>query len=301
MTEFKCQLCDKTFETSVCLENHTNKKTPCAFICNLCGLNFLSKQSLDKHKNKKIKCDTITKYQCNKCRKYFTQKHTLIEHTSITCKKYTPIDLLPQSYDKISNEKYSDIEYIIEQEIPTICKVNLIYTYHKHIKLTKDTIQSIIDCPTMDMKVKIAFIKNSEEVAHNNFGEEKIDYIDDNYFRVLLTSYTIEDAYIKLIKDIYLNKDHVENITVSITNINNKFGLVYKNDRWINILKTDLKEKIYERALHLIRENAFKLKKEIEKTQRNQIATFLARKFDDDAHLKDVNEKMLLLFYKSNI
>jgi len=305
ISDFKCKLCDKKFETRECFESHTSQKNPCSFICNLCGLNFKSKQALEKHMNKKIKCNTITKYQCSKCHKYFTQKHSLVEHASVPCKKYTPIDLVPEPNVKIKlpcNEPdIMDMEFILNQNISTSCKIELLLIRYKKITLSKDAIKSIIECPTMDMKLKINYLKASEENDLNNFGEERLDYLDNNYFIVLFSKYTIEDAYIQLIKDIYLNKNHPQNMTAYIAHIRDNFGYIRKDRKWVYDLKHDLKEKIHEKALNLLRENAFKLKKDIDKSKRNQIAIFLARKFDDDPHLKDVNEKMLLLFYKSNI
>lgn len=305
MTDFQCKLCDKKFETSECLKTHTSQKIPCSFICNLCGLNFKSKQSLEKHMNKKIKCNTITKYQCSKCHKYFTQRHSLVEHASVPCKKYTPIELAPEYNIKIKppviEEDVIDMEFIIKQNILTTSKVDLLFKLYKKITLNRDTLINILDCPTMDIRLKMAIIKKTEEQTINNFGEENLDYLNDGYFKVLFNNFVIEDGYTRLIKDIYLNKDHPQNMTVYISNIREKFGYIRKDYKWEHTLKTDLKEKIHEKSLNLLRENAFKLKKDIDKTKRNQIAIFLARKFDDDAHLKDVNEKMLLLFYKSNI
>jgi hypothetical protein len=201
MPNFQCKLCDKKFETSVCLENHTSQKKPCAFICNLCGLNYKSKQALEKHLNKKIKCNTITKYQCSKCHKYFTQKHSLVEHASVPCKKYTPIDLVPEPNVKIKlsgNEPdIMDMEFILNQNIPTSCKIELLLIRYKKITLSKEAIKSIIDCSTMDMKLKINYLKASEENDINNF--DNIIEINNIYVQYSNTSKIILNNFFKLI------------------------------------------------------------------------------------------------------
>ena len=88
-------------------------------------------------------------------------------------------------------------------------------------------------------------IKNSHNTTNimiNNFGKEEISYLDSNYFKNLIMNQHIETGYVQLIKDIYLNKEHPENGTVKIENINNKYALVYDNGKWNTILKYELRD-----------------------------------------------------------
>jgi hypothetical protein len=81
----------------------------------------------------------------------------------------------------------------------------------------------------------------------NNFGKEEISYLDGDYFKNLIMNQHIETGYVQLIKDIYLNKEHPENGTVKIENINNKYALIYNNGKWNTILKYELRETLHKK------------------------------------------------------
>jgi hypothetical protein len=135
----------------------------------------------------------------------------------------------------------------------------------------------------------------------NNFGYEKLDYLDDEYFKDLLMNNHIQTAYMKLIQDTYINKDHLENKTIKINNINNKYAFIFEDGKWIPILKYDLKRIIHEKNNKLLKIHYDRLQKLFDYTKRNSINVFFSRQYDHDPHLKLMNDQMILLFYESNL
>jgi hypothetical protein len=107
----------------------------------------------------------------------------------------------------------------------------------------------------------------------------------------------IEKGYVQLIKDIYLNKEHPENKTVKVENINNKYALVFNNDKWDTILKSDLKEMIHKKNYTVLKMHYDKLKKSMSAPKREETYSFLARDETDDPHMMYVIDKIILLFY----
>ena len=108
----------------------------------------------------------------------------------------------------------------------------------------------------------------------------------------------IQEAYIKLIKDTYLHKDHPENNTIKITNKHGKYGMIYEDGKWRDILKYELKEMMHDKNNKLLKIHYKRLKEFINKAKDSSIRVFFTRGYDSDPHLKLMNENMILLFYK---
>ena len=102
----------------------------------------------------------------------------------------------------------------------------------------------------------------------------------------------------KLTEDIYFHKDHPENKTIKIENLNNKYAFVYKEGIWKGILKYELKELLHNKNSQLLKVHCKKLRNILDTAKKNSISVFLARDYDGDPHLKDMNDRMVLLFYE---
>ena len=283
------------------------------FICEICNLIFKSKYGLDKHKNKKNKCNVETEYQCNQCNKYFTYNKTLKRH-QLTC---TKINKNNESLEDVNEE--SEIEIIINSNTTDEKKINLLM---KITKLLKDDINDVLEMDiSNDKKAKLlnkivketptGTINNitansnntnsnnniTNNILINNFGQENLSYMDNDYFKNLIMNQHIEKGYVQLIKDIYLNKDHPENKTVKVENINNKYAHVYNSGKWEAILKADLKEQLHKKNYTILKMHYDKLKKTMTIPKKEETFTFLKRDDFSDPHMMYVIDKIILLFY----
>jgi hypothetical protein len=268
--------------------------------------------------NKKNKCTIKTNFQCLNCNKYFRSKYYLKDHIDNKCKPLTDI---------IVKNTHSDIEIaiteILSSTIDDTLKTELLKKHN--INLLDDQILKIINSD-MNINGKMinlkscindpkphqtvianitnnTIIKNSHNTTNimiNNFGKEEISYLDGDYFKNLIMNQHIETGYVQLIKDIYLNKEHPENGTVKIENINNKYALVYDNGKWNTILKYELRELLHKKNYTILKMHYDKLKNTMSVPKREETYAFLKRDDTTDPHMMYVIDKIILLFYNDD-
>jgi hypothetical protein len=295
--------------------------------CNICFEIFKNKRALDRHNNKKTKCNVVTDYKCESCNKYFIHNKNLQEHTAKKiCVKYVESYNNSIIQNKIiendqmidSKEKKQAIKSLINSSINENLKIELLKKHN--ITLLDDQIKAILSSdmscddktlnlisyinkePVINNKNNGVITTNNTQVTNNiqinNFRNENIEYLNNEYFKDLLMNNHIETAYMKLTEDIYLNEDHPENLTIKVDNLNNKFAFIYEDGKWKGILKYELKNILHDTNSRLLKVHYRKLKDLLDTAKKNSINVFLARQYDSDPHLKDMNEKMVLLFYE---
>ena len=287
------------------------------FECIKCFRLFKTKQQLQRHEDSKNRCDIVTDFQCISCLKYFKSKHTLTEHKSCKSFNIEKINELKITNIKKENEIINEvikieigIKDILDSDLTIDQKVTYIKKYNLKDKLTDDELKELIllnkipyICSLVESNPNIInnTINNNIGMINNfqinNFGNENQEYLDAEYFSKLLTKNDFEKAYLTLTKDMYLRLDHPENRTVKVENINNKYAYVYERDKWRGILKSELKEILYKKNKKLIKVHLESLKDILDEAKQNSIKLDLARNIDVDPYMKDLNEKMILLFY----
>ena len=294
-----------------------------SFECTKCCEIFSTKQHLTRHMNKKNKCDIISNYQCNICKKYFKSSYYLNDHTKYKkCKNINKDNTIITSTINDSSEDVKiAIKSILISKTDDQTKINLLSKYN--ILLNNEEISKIINLD-INLDGKVAYINSlidsknllglnktnitnnintgtittTNNIQINNFRNENIEYLNNEYFKDLLMNNHIETAYMKLTEDIYLNEDHPENLTIKVDNLNNKFAFIYEDGKWKGILKYELKNILHDTNSKLLKVHYRKLKDLLDTAKKNSINVFLARQYDSDPHLKDMNEKMVLLFYE---
>jgi hypothetical protein len=284
------------------------------YICDICSQIFKTKQNLEKHHNKKFKCNIISDFQCEDCKKYFTNKKNYNYHINQqSCKKKNDINLDTTDF----------IESILNANISNDTKKNLLKI--KGILLNDNEINEILNSNNnnnikkelikcgFENNANVNTINNStvstnsnnnnsnntvtNNIQINNFGQENLSYMDSEYFKNLIMNQHIEKGYVQLIKDIYLNKDHPENSTVKVENLNNKYAHIYKNGKWDAILKADLKELLHKKNYTILKMHYDKLKNIMTLPKKEETRVFLQRDDFSDPHMMYVIDKIILLFY----
>jgi hypothetical protein len=286
--------------------------------CNNCLDFFKTKQQLDRHMNKKNKCTIKTNFQCFNCNKYFRSKYYLKDHIVNKCTSSTDIIVKDKSTDieiAISEILSSTIDDTLKTELLKKHNINLlddqilkIINSDMNINGKIINLKSCINDPKSHQTVianitNNTIIKNSNNTTNimiNNFGKEEISYLDSNYFNNLIMNQHIETGYVQLIKDIYLNKEHPENGTVKIENINNKYALVYDNGKWNTILKYELRELLHKKNYTILKMHYDKLKNTMSVPKREETYAFLKRDDTTDPHMMYVIDKIILLFYNDD-
>jgi hypothetical protein len=228
--------------------------------CKLCTQVFSSKQILDQHLNKKNKCNVKTEYKCKMCKKYFKSNFNLKRHEeNNTCNINNKVNKTEQMF--IPNEK--TIKEILENNEND----KLFFLKTIGLTMSDEEINKIINSNlTIDTKIAIISCKinksnsitniNSNNTTNNilvhNFGNEKIDYLSNDYYTKLLKYNYGKDTFLKLSNEIYLNKDKPENSTIKINNVNNKLCKIKKDDKWITTTKDDALKNIFNKIAEII-------------------------------------------------
>ena len=313
-SNYECHLCYRIFKTKQQLTNHNNAKNRCNeptdFQCINCLKFFRSKYAMKQH-SEKNGCSKINKYNKDKIELF--KKNEVndidIDYNELKYKNNTDID--NQNFDI---DKKQSIKIILKSDFEIDKKIKLIKAIYD---IDIDILNDIINKSSIDIDNKILLIsqcshieKNNESnittnnfnnqitnnIQINNFNNENISYLDKAYFDNLL-KYDMEKAYLTLTKDIYLRLDHPENRTIRVENINNKYAYVFERGKWRGILKSTLKELLYKKNTKLIKIHLDLIKDVIDEKNKNKIKIFLGRDFEEDPYLKEVNDKMVLLFY----
>jgi len=256
------------------------------FKCKICNYIFKTKFSLERHQNKKTKCNLKTEYKCDKCQKSFKTNQNLKYHISNTICDYlfkenenqnknndidkTIIDILEgEEENKIFllkmlglNIEDEDINKIIISKISNESKLNII----KNKILIKN---NIINSNNTNSN------NTTNNIQINSFGNEKTDYLTNEYFAKLLKNNYGKDSFLKLSNEIYLNKDKPENNTIKIDNLNNKWCKIIENNKWITTTKDSAKEKIFSKVSDIILLILDDVKDIVPKEKRKIIADFL--------------------------
>ena len=284
--------------------------------CNNCLLVFKTKQNLKKYKTKIFKCNEVTNYQCTICLKYFKNQGNLNKHNETVCTDKSDIIISSKPISKDDTIIKHAIKSILNSKISNENKAKLLVKYNT--SLSKEDLIDLIKL-NIPLDGKISYINsiinskketnintisnsninsnNTTNIQINNFGKENLDYLDSEYFKNLILNNHIEKGYMTLIKDIYLDKEHPENRTVKVENINNKYALVFNEGKWESILKYELKELLHKKNHTVLKMHYKKLKDLMDTAKKDEISVFLSRDDTSDPHMMYMIDKVVLLFY----
>jgi uncharacterized C2H2 Zn-finger protein len=275
--------------------------------CKLCNIIFSSKYTLQRHLNKPTKCNNNTEFRCDKCGKCFKFNKNLKEHLkNDICNKKNVIFSNNQSLDDdiknilLTNDdtifylkalgvvmEEEVIKKIIDGKLPLATKISLIKS-------------NINNTPTINNNNSNNTINTTNNIQINSFGNEKTDYLTNEYFAKLLQNNYGKDSFLKLSNEIYLNKDKPENNTIKIDNLNNKWCKIIENNKWITTTKDSAKEKIFSKVSDIILLILDDVKDKVPKEKRKIIADFLEKDADDE-YIKGALKPLFLKIYNYTV
>lgn len=232
--------------------------------CIRCGYNTSNKQNLKKHFLRKFICQPKLKevpiYDLLITNEFFNDAKKYIDHLKHTQKvskkhiqKYTQNNvckfcnkILSNYNSKWRHEKKCSLKFPniktennkIKDELKAKEKENK-FLIDKINSMNND-IQELKDIINKTNNYQQNNINNG--IINNfyikNYGEENIDYITNKIKKNLLMS--PGSAISKLIVMIHFNEKHKENLNIKLTNINNPYIYVYKDNTWVVKRKSDL-------------------------------------------------------------
>jgi hypothetical protein len=143
---------------------------------------------------------------------------------------------------------------------------------------------------------------NNGIVAHINlvgYGKEDLTKIDKkDLIKAIQSGY---NSTIKLTETLHFNPNHPEYHNVYITNMKDKYAMMFDGKDWNLTMKDELINKIYDDKKTYIEENIDEFIDSLSVSRKKALDRWLETNDDDDSISKVKNEIILLLYNKRNI
>ena len=255
--------------------------------CGMCGKLFKRQTNLDYHVNNNV-CvknisdsgeDDIIIHACKYCKKKFTTATSMYRHINHTCK----------IKKKDDNEKEKIYERLLKLEEDNIYLRKKVVSLEKTALTTKNITNN-------------GNVTNNSIVAHINligYGNEDMTKLDKrDIMRAIQQGY---NSTIKLTETLHFNPKYPEYHNVYISNMKDKYAMLFDGKIWTLTMKEDLINQIYEDKKNYIEENLEEFIRSLTDSRKNALVRWLETD-DDDAKISKIkNEIKLLLYNKRNI
>lgn len=200
--------------------------------CQRCGAEFSNKQNLKKHVNKKTICKPLLE---DLTREKLIEMNELIKKKVLPICKYCDAEFTNR-HNKSRHEKKCFDAFMKDVETKKIFKeqTDMILELREQIKeLGKQVIQNAKNNIKGNQN-NVANGNNNKIIVVHNYGCENKDYISREKIIKILNG---NDPIPKLMKLVHFNSKHPENHNIKLTNINNKYCKVKRNDHWRHLQK----------------------------------------------------------------
>ena len=261
------------------------------FVCKYCKKEVSSKQNYDNHIKKNI-C-IMGDYECKYCNRKFTTRSSMYRHVNHICK-------VKQDED-IKRVEIFERLIILEEKNKQLEKSN------KEIdKLKRDNIQlkKVVDKLKKGTTIKNTINNTTTHINNgtiNNiilvgYGKEDLKKLNkDDLLKILQNGY---NSTIKLTEAVHFNPKYPEYHNVYISNIKDKYAMMFDGKNWTLTIKEDLINKIYEDKKNYIEENLDDFLDSLSTTRKRALERWLDTD-DDDDRIKEIKEQIKLLLYNN--
>ena len=258
----------------------------------------------------------MNRYECEKCLRIFTRNESLLYH--ITKKVCMPVQNNDQYYGNhvckycrkvftTATNAYRHMNHACRIKKNEDSKRDEIYEklleLKKENKVLKKEVNSLKKNVIKPSKItnNINTINNGI-VAHINligYGKEDLSKIDKkDILKVIQNGF---DSALKLTETLHFNPKHPEYHNVYITNIKDKYAMMFDGKDWNLTMKNDLINKIYDDKKNYIEENLDEFIDSLSLSRKKALERWLTTDNDDDKIIKVKNEIKLLLYNKRNL
>ena len=250
------------------------------FKCSVCQKIFKRKHCLDYHINNLV-CSK-KKYDCRYCMNKFSSKNAMYKHMRDVCK-------IKKKEDNKKDEIYARLIHLEENN-------KKIENENKRLKRDMKNMKKQIKCGKMVnnnsvVNVNNGIINNITLVAYGNEDISKLDKKD--IFKIFQNGY---NSTLKLTETLHFNPKYPEYQNIYITNMKDKYAMMYDGNKWTLTMKEELIDKIYDNKRNYIEDNMNDFLETLTRSQKRSLNRWLDTD-EDDKKIKDVKEKIKLLLY----
>lgn len=262
------------------------------FVCDNCEQIFTQKINLQYHldhdacKNKLFPCKT--------CNKQFSAKSSMYRHMRDSC-------VVKKQQDA---EKETILEKLVKIEKQNEVMINeMEHLKSENKKLIKENKKlKVIGSTTINSK--IGTINNNTNtnkgvVINNNitlvgYGKEDLTKLDKTeLLKILQQGY---NSTIKLTEAVHFNPKYPEYHNIFISNMKDKYAMMFDGDTWTLTTKEDLINKIYEDKKNYIEENFEDFIDSLTPSRKKALERWLESD-ENDAKVIEIKDNIKLLLY----
>jgi hypothetical protein len=266
--------------------------------CKACSKKFTSKHGLDYHiLNDACK---LTNYVCKFCDKGFTTETNMYRHMRANCKiKKKNDDAKNIIYERLVQlEEDNKLVKKIAQDNKKLKKE--MASMRKQIKTTANTNNKMIVNNNNNNNNNNNININNTMITHNNilvaYGKEDFTKIDQkDFLKVLHNGY---NSTIKLTEMMHFNPKYPEYHNIYISNMKDKYAMMYDGTNWALTMKENLINKIYDDKKNYIEENLDDFVDSLSISRKKALERWLDTD-DDNKRIKEVKDNIKLLLYNS--
>jgi hypothetical protein len=280
--------------------------------CAYCGNQYTRKNNVIYH----------MKHYCKKAKEIEKEKHEIFtrlkQENEDNKKKEEEENRLKEIENKLveKEKKLSEKENKIEEERKRLDdekRIKILEEKNKKMCEENKKIMQMFNKLQKELK-KSSGIKNSNVNSHNNSNNNNNNTIN-NQQNILLAGYKNEDldridkseilavmkrgfqAPVELTRTIHFNPKYPEFHNIFIPKINEKYGMVFTNNKWRLIDKNDLIDDIYENKRDFIIQNFDNFVNQLDEFKKKSLKRWLNKdENDDESIINTKNDIKMLLF-----
>ena len=298
------------------------------YICHKCNVPFSTNGSLQRHNNKKNPCNVDekkiikeNKRKCPDCDKSFCSNQTLVYHMDGRCKIKNDKNINIQPTNETSNKQLLQEDNLLmilkllqkkDEDIEILKKEN------NQLKKSKTDKPSVVNGDlnniqsTDTINSSIINVQNIHNEIHQNdqndqnnvvkliaYGKEDLSYIsDDNYKFLFNKGYNSVPHFIEYI---HFNKNKPENQNIYISNMTNKYVLIYDGEKWILKCRDDILREMIEIKTDILNEKFISLIKTLDENTIKKFNCYLDDHYEDIIIEQIMKNIKLILYNRKQI
>jgi len=254
--------------------------------------NHKNESKMNPNESKNHKNESKMKYECKQCYNKYSTNSNLHKHLKKCTINKDKTESILNSDEESDNTKLLEYIEVIEKENELIKKEKVIIQKEK--KAMRKEIEKLID------KVGDTNIMNNtiNIVAPNNFTQENLDYLTEDYLDGLLK--IPYGSILDLLRHIHFNPNHPENHNIKIPNRKEKFAIVYSKGRWELRVKKEVIGDMVDTAYNIIDCHYDEVKNTLEFGRKDRFNNYQSsydtdnktrQKIETDVELVILNEK----------
>ena len=257
-----------------------------SYVCEYCNFHSIRRTNYDRHllsqkhiKNIENKPFIQEIYDCKYCGKIYKHKQSVLKHIKYTCNKNKDEDLkeLVRLLNLQLQQKDKELEYHKLQ--------------NEKQQKQMDTQQKQID-KLMD-KLQVNHITNNTYVQNNILSYKDTDLshlTSKDYMNAIKkVTYCVKE----MIEKIHFNPQKPENMNIYISNMKDKYLMVYEEGNWNIKQKNDEIDSLYESKEMLLEDWLDNYGNEVLRQKFNK---YLSNK-EDDSIMNEIKENIKMMMY----